>query len=466
MDDIPVEVIGNILSGLGDARDIVNASATCSKWREAYHKHLHTLSFDSVGWPSYKSTATSPSTLETFITQTIFQTSGLQRISIKVGSCYSFSAASVLAWLLHARETLLELRYNVPTNPRVNILEICGRNKLEVIELAHNSIWAVEPKFQRFPCLKSLSLRYVIVSASHLNLLLSGCPKIESLELINPRFIMFDVPKMVELSSPTLKRIFVEAVRVDKLTVEADCLEILHLKGCALEDFELIGKGSLKQIKLDDASITHLYISENIESLEVVDICNFSIFRPIFSEMISKSSSLMKLRLWNSKVTLENENEDEVDDMDEVEDMDEDEDDDEFEAEDANEDLETNHISTHQLNHYSVDLETIAVSFPKLSHLCLNYNLRDGSLNHNIQGSSYLTNVTVLELGWTVLTDVFLEWVESLLKRCPNLKRLVIHGVISDAKSQDKCHTLTDFISSMFRLMRNYMHVEVQFEFT
>ncbi|CAM8913426.1 unnamed protein product [Rhodiola kirilowii] len=454
MDRIPVEVIGKILSGLGHARHIVIASVTCRKWLEAYHKHLHTLSFDSVGWPSYKWTTTSPSTMETFITQTIFQTKGLQRLSIQLDIGYNFSAASVLAWLLYARETLLELRYNVPTNPHVNILEICGRNQLEVIELAYNSIWAVEPKFQRFPCLKSLSLRNVIVSASHLNLLLSGCPKIESLELINPRFVMFDVPKTVELSSPTLKRIFVEAVRVDKLTVEADCLEILHLMGCAVEDFELIGKGSLKQIKLDDASITHLYISENIESLEVVDISNFTIFRPIFWEMISKSSSLMKLRLWNSKVTLENGNEDE--DEDEVEDMDE----------DSDEDLVTNHISTPQLNHYSVDLETLAVSFPKLYHLCLNYNLRDGSLNHSVQGSSYLTNVTVLELGWTVLTDVFSEWVESLLKRCPNLKRLIIQGVISDARSQDKCHTLANCTSSMVLLMRSYMHVEVQFVFT
>ncbi|CAM8916632.1 unnamed protein product [Rhodiola kirilowii] len=451
MDRIPVEVIGKILSGLGHARHIVIASVTCRKWLEAYHKHLHTLSFDSVGWPPYNWTTTSPSTMETFITQTIFQTKGLQRLSIQLGSGYNFSAAAVLAWLLCARETLLELRYNVQTNPRVNILEICGRNKLEVIELACNSIWAVEPKFQRFPCLKSLSLHYMIVSASHLNLLLSGCPKIESLELINPRFVKSDVPKTVELSSPTLKRIFVEAVRVDKLTVEADCLEILHLMGCVLEDFELIGKGSLKQIKLDDASITHLYISENIESLEVVDICNFSIFRPIFSEMVSKSSSLMKLRLWNSKVTLENVNGNE----DEVEDMDE----------DSDEDLATNHISTPQLNHYSVDLETVAVSFPKLSHLCLNYNLRDGSLNHSVQGSSYLTNVTVLELGWTVLTDVFSEWVESLLIRCPNLKRLVIHGVISDARSQDKCNTLANFNMSMVRLMRSYMHVEVKFEF-
>ncbi|CAM8919857.1 unnamed protein product [Rhodiola kirilowii] len=449
MDCIPVEVIGNILSELGDARSIVIASATCRKWQEAYRKHLHTLSFDSIEWPSYKNRTSNG--LEMLITQTIFQTKGLQRLYILIENGFRFSAPTVQAWLLYTRETLRELYYTVPMIPCVNILDICGRDNLEVIELARNSIVAVGPKFQRFPCLKSLSLCYMNISALDLNLLISACPKIESLELINPRLAMSDVHKTVELSSPTLKSIFVEAVHVDKLTVEAVCLEIFHLKGCVLKNFELIGKGTLKQIKLDDASITHLYIGENIENLEVVDLSNFSIFRPIFSEMISKSSLLRKLRLWNSKVTPENGNEDE----DEVEDMDE----------DSDSDLETNHISTPQLNNYSVDLETVAVSFPKLSHLCLNYNLRDGSLNHSVQGSSYLINVTVLELGWTVLTDVFSEWVESLLKRCPNLKRLVIHGVISDARSQDKCNTLANFNMSVVRLMRSYLHVEVKFEF-
>ncbi|CAM8910208.1 unnamed protein product [Rhodiola kirilowii] len=454
MDDIPVEVIGNILSRLEEARDIVIASATCRKWREAYRKHLHSLSFNSVKWPLHKYMTRNE--LEINITKTIFQTKGLQRLSILFDKDYRFSSPSVHAWLLYTRETLLELRYNVKTKPRVNILEICGRDKLEVIELTHNSMWLVKPKFQRFPCLKLLSLRYVsISSALRLNRLLSACPKIESLELINPRIAMSDVHKKVKLSSPTLKSIFVEAVGVDKLTVEAVCLEMLHLKGCVLEDFKLIGEGTLKQIKLDDVSITHLHIGENIKSLEVVDISNFSMFRPIFSEMISRSSCLRKLRLWNSKVTLEYGN------SDSDEDEDEDEDTDEY----SDEDLFPNHFSTHQLNHFSVDLETVAVSFPKLSHLCLNYNLRDGTLNHSVQGSSYFINVTVLELGWTVLTDVFSEWVESLLIRCPNLKRLVIHGVISDARSQDKCNTLANFTMSMVRLMRSYMHVEVKFEF-
>uniref|UniRef100_A0A7N1A0C3 F-box domain-containing protein n=1 Tax=Kalanchoe fedtschenkoi TaxID=63787 RepID=A0A7N1A0C3_KALFE len=433
MERLPVEVIGNILSGLGAARDIVIASATCRKWREAYRKHLHTLSFNSVDWPSYRDLTTSK--LEILITQTIFQTKGLQGLSILMDDVDEFSASTVLAWLLYTRETLRQLCYNVRTNPSINILETCSKQKLEVIELAHNTISGVEPNFQRFPCLKSLSLCYVSVSALDLNLLLSACPKIELLELINPEIAVSDTT--VELSSRTLKSIFVEAISLEKLILEADSLEILHLKDSSLEDFELIGKGTLKHVKIDDVSIIHLYIGDTIESLEVVDISNFTIFWPEFCDMISKSTMLRKLRLWD--VLFDDENE--------------------------TVDLETSYACYPRLPHSCADLETLAVCFPKLHHLSLSYDLRDGSLLNSLQGSSCLPNVTVLELGWTVITDLFSDWVEGLLKRCPNLKVLVIHGVISDAKSQDECRSLANFTSSMVRLMRSHMHVEVKFEF-
>ncbi|KAF5954017.1 hypothetical protein HYC85_006873 [Camellia sinensis] len=53
MEYLPVEVIGNILSRLGAARDVVIASTTCRKWREAWRNHLHTLSFNSNDWSVY-----------------------------------------------------------------------------------------------------------------------------------------------------------------------------------------------------------------------------------------------------------------------------------------------------------------------------------------------------------------------------------------------------------------------------
>lgn len=422
MEYLPVEVIGNILSHLAAARDVVTASATCRKWREACRKHLQSLSFNSDDWPIYRDLTTSR--LEILITQTIFQITGLQGLSIIMDDVDEFSASTVIAWLMYTRETLRWLFYNVRTTPNVNILDLCGRQKLEMLVLAHNSITGVEPNYQRFSCLKSLSLSYVSISALDLNLLLTACPRIEIFSLVNPEIVMSDAQVMIELNSPTLKSIYVEAISLDKFILEADSLENLHLKDCALELFELTAKGALKQFKIDDVSVLHLDIGETVDELEIVDVSSFTIIWSKFYQMISKSSKLRKLRFWDVV----------FDDEDEI-----------------------------------VDLETVALCFPKLSHLALNYDLRDdlrdGVLHYGVHGSSPLQNVITLELGWTVVNDLFADWVAGLLKRCPNLKKLVIHGVVSDAKTHEECQMLANFTSAIVKLMRKYMHVDVQFDY-
>uniref|UniRef100_A0A5B7AQL1 F-box domain-containing protein n=1 Tax=Davidia involucrata TaxID=16924 RepID=A0A5B7AQL1_DAVIN len=418
MECLPVEVIGNILSCLGAARDVVIASATCRKWREAWRNHLHTLSFNSNDWPVYHDLTASR--LEILITQTIFQTTGLQCLLIVMDDVDEFSAAPVIAWLMYTRETLRQLCYNVRTTPNINILEKCGRQKLEVLALAHNSITGVEPSYQKFPCLKYLSMSYVSISALDLSLLLTVCPKIEFLALVNLDIAMSDSQTTMELSSSSLKNIYAEAISLDKFMLEADSLETLHLKDCTFEVFELVGKGTLRLLKIDDVSVIHLDIGESTENLEVVDVSNFTIMWAKFHHMISRSSKLRRLRLWGVV----------FDDEDEV-----------------------------------VDLETISVCFPLLSHLSLCYDLRDGALQYGFQGPFQLENVVVLELGWTVISDLFSQWVAGLLQRCPNLRKLVIYGVVSEAKTHEECQLLANFTSSIVRLMRKYMHVEVQFEY-
>ncbi|XP_009374727.2 F-box/LRR-repeat protein At1g67190 isoform X2 [Pyrus x bretschneideri] len=385
MEHLPVEVIGNILSRLKAARDVVIASATCKKWREAWRNHLHTLSFNSNDWSVYHDLTTSR--LEILVTQTIFQTKALQCLSIFMDDVDEFSAAPVIAWLMYTRDTLRQLHYNVRTTPNVNIIEKCGRQKLEVLALAHNSVTGVEPSYQKFPCLKSLSLSYVSISALDLSLLLTACPKLQNLALINPDIAMSDAQATMELNSPSLKNIYVEAVSLDKFILEADSIENLHLKDCTLEVFELIGKGSLSVLKIDDVSVLHLDIGDNTENLQIVDVSSFTIMWPKFYNMISKSSNLKRLRLWG--VVFDDEDE----------------------------------------------------------------------------GSSSLENVVVLELGWTIISELFSDWVAGLLERCPNLKKLVIYGVVSEAKSHEECQVLASFTSSIVRLMRKYLHVEVQFEY-
>lgn len=418
MGELPVEVIGKILSRVGAARDVVLASATCRKWRQAFRKHLHTLSFNCNDWPVYGDLTTSR--LEILITQTIFLTSGLQGLSILMNDVHEFSASAVMAWLMYTRETLHHLFYNVRTTANVNILEICGRQKLEKLVLAHNSITGVEPNFQRFPCLKSLSLSHVSILALDLNLFLAACPKIESLELVNPEIVISDAQVTVVLSSSNLKSVYLEAISLDKFILEADSIERLRLRDCALEVFELNGKGTLKHFEIDEVSMIHLEIGEAVENLEIVDINSFTIIWPKFYQMISRSAKLRKLRLWDVN----------FDEEDEI-----------------------------------VDLETIAVCLPQLSHLSLNYDLRDGVLLHSLQGDSHLESVVVLELGWTIISDLFTNWVEGILNRCPNLQKLVINGIVSEAKTHEECQILADFTSSIVQLMRKFIHVDVRFEY-
>ncbi|ERN16484.1 hypothetical protein AMTRI_Chr11g153240 [Amborella trichopoda] len=418
MELLPVEVIGNILSRLGAARDVVIASSTCQKWREAGRNHLHTLSFNSGDWPVYRELTTSR--LEIIITETIFQTSGLQNLSICMGDVDEFSAAPVIAWLMYTRGTLRYLLYIVRTTPNVNILEKCGRQKLEVLVLGYTSISGVEPSYQRFPCLKSLALHSVSISALDLSLLLTACPRLEAFSLVNPDIAMSDAQATMELSNSTLKKIYVECISLDKFILEADSLDCLHLKDSTLEIFELISKGSLKHLKIDDVSVIHLDIGESTELLEVVDVSDFTIMWPKFYQMISRSSKLRRLRLWGVV----------------------------FDAEEE-----------------VMDLETIAICFPQLTHLSLSYDLRDGLIHYGLQGSSRLENVMVLELGSTVINELFAQWIGGLLERCPHLKKLIIHGFISETKSREECQMVASFTASIVRLMRRFMHVDVQFAY-
>lgn len=418
MENIPVEVIGNILSHVGAARDIVIASATCRKWREACRKHLHTLRFHSNDSQIYRDIDNRK--LEIIITQTIFQTMGLKSLSIHMDNMHEFTAAPVIAWLMYTRETLRTLSYNVRTEPNVNILEKCGRQKLEVLDLDNNSITGIEPSYQRFASLKSLSLRHVSISALDLSLLLAACPKIETLALDSLEIMTSDSQSTMELCSSTLKNLYARKLAMDKISLEADNLESLHLNALNLDLFELIGKAALKHLKIDDVSVTQLDIGESTDHLEVIDVSNFTIMWPKFYQMISRSSKLKKLRLWGVV----------YDDEDEI-----------------------------------MDSETIAVCFPQLMHLSLCYDLRDGLLHYGIQGESPLCNVKILELGWTVISEHFGYWVFELIDRCPNLQKLVIHGVLSEAKTREERHMLANFTSSLVSLMRRLTQVDVLFEY-
>ena len=61
---------------------------------------------------------------------------------------------------------------------------------------------------------------------------------------------------------------------------------------------------------------------------------------------------------------------------------------------------------------------------------------KDVVLHCGLQGLSRFENVVALELGWTVINDLFPEgWLMAgFLGRCPNVKKLIIYGFVSEAK--------------------------------
>lgn len=420
MESLPVEVIGNILSKLGAARDVVVASTTCRKWRVAARHHLNTLCFNTADWPVYRDLATED--LEVLITQTIMQTSCLQHLSIMLGN-NEFSAAPVIAWLMFTRESLRFLTYMMKTKPCVNVLERCGKTKLERLVLGHTLIPTVDPAVQRFPSLLHLTLSRVIVSSADLNALLSACPKLEVFSLIETDINVSNSANTLRLTSSSLHTFYTEDLTLDNVILEADHLETLHLKSTQMDTFVLKSKNSLRVLKIEGTNMMDMDIGEASELLEDLDVSDFEMSWSRFFPIISRASKLSKLRLWRLRFVEED------------------------------------------IGREDVDIETIAVSFPRLNRLALNYELDDGMLSQVLRGSSLLEKVFFLELGSSVINDLFVQWIGGVLQRSPSLRKLVIHGILSDSKADD-FHMIGKFTTSIVNLMRRFSNVNVEFNYT
>lgn len=417
MDSLPIEVVGNILSHIASAREIAIASATCKKWRQAARHHLHRLAFTESDCPRDQS----QSQCEILITETIMRTSCLQELAI--GVKWTFSAALVIAWLMHTKDTLKSLMFTTLTEPPLNLLEKCGEKKIEhlVWGLAH--IPPIDPVIHKLPSLVSLTLEKAVLSALDLNLLFSVCPKLESLSLIDNDISVSDAASTLDLKSASLQMLHIEGLSADTIVLEADKLKDMVLKTSTFDQFYLFSRGSLQHLTIEDVSIEHLEIGQSADLLEEVVVSDFTIMWPKFYQMISGASKLSKLRLWGLPFHPEEE---------------------------------------------ATDLASIASSFPCLRWLAINYHLGDHHFQHgiSISNSILFQRVVVLELGTSKLNELFAQWIASFLGWCPNLRRLMIYASVSEAKSQNDFQLVGKFTSSMVELMRRYSLVDVKFEFS
>ncbi|VFQ81405.1 unnamed protein product [Cuscuta campestris] len=419
VEKIPVEVIGEILSRVGVARDVIRASLTCSKWREAYLKHLHTLSFN-VDDDERVFRELPTCDLEMLISKTLFQSPGLRRLSILMDETHEFLASSVVGWLEFARRNLTELFYKVRTSHPVDVLEICGK-QLQTLSLSDYKITVVESYFKRFPRLTSLSLTHVTASVDDLNRLLLGFPNLERAELSHIS-LEGSINEALKLDCPALKTLSLSYFRPRGFILESGSgIDYLHLRRCYVHSFKVSRSTILRHFKMSDTRIQLLEVEcgDNLESLEITSS------EVTESNLFSRKIHTPQLRTFRI--------------------------------------LDINEFAGGK--GLAVDLERLAVGSPKLSHLTVFFK---EDLKFTPTSSE---KVEVLEIGWEWdYIEEFCEWTEKVLKCCPNVRKLIVQGeVLKVASILCSAKYLTDFggyKESMFEMMRKYRHIEVQFVYT
>ncbi|XP_031384706.1 F-box/LRR-repeat protein At1g67190-like [Punica granatum] len=204
------------------------------------------------------------------------RTMGLQSLVIQDFGNHEFSAFGVMSWLLHAKDSLRELHYEVRTNPAMNFVDIISRMQtLEKLHLGQVCIERVNPNHHQFTSLRSLSLCHVKILDVDLSLLLSAiCPKLESVELAG----FYPSESLVEDSAPRF-RMF--DATLDKLILEADRIEDFYWgPSSRLRFFKFIGKGSLRGISINNIGMLpmpHIEICDSAENLEIIKFALFGI---------------------------------------------------------------------------------------------------------------------------------------------------------------------------------------------
>ncbi|VFQ81396.1 unnamed protein product [Cuscuta campestris] len=437
IEKLPVEIIGEILSRVGVARDVIRASLTRRKWREAFRKHLPTLSFDvSDGDHVYHEIPTAD--LEVLITKTLFQTNGVRKLSIATHS-HKVSAVAVLGWLMFTRETLSELFYRVIISPTINVLDLCGMPKLKTLSLYAIKVVGVEPVFHQFPYLTSLCLNCCCISGEDLNRVLLALPKLECLELRNPEFGQvdeyFDEEITVKLRLPTLKTLLFIRVIALQLILETCDIGYLHVNDSCFGIFKVHGSKNLRHLKISKSHLSLLEIEEG-ENLEILEFVTSHVVQSNLFPMKVQAPKLKMFRIWRfigERMRFYGDPTIIVDGSELV-----------------------------------VDLDQIAVCSPQLNHLSIFYDVEE-PVNYNFRGVSPLENVVILDVGWDrfkwdCVLD-FTEWTEKVLKCCPNLGKLIVHGKVIEPEDPEYLMNLAEHTSSMSEMLSKYPHIEVKFTY-
>ncbi|RAL45667.1 hypothetical protein DM860_009531 [Cuscuta australis] len=434
VEEFPLEVIGDILSRVRVARDVIKASLTCKKWREAYRKHLHALSLEASHIKAFygRYFRRAPD-VELSISKMIFESPGLQKLSIRMCADYKFPVSLVVAWLMFVRENLLELFYEDTTSFDVNVLYIFKMQRLETLSLCDYKIKRVKPNSLRFPYLTSLTLCRVGIPVHDLNRFLHSFPKLERLKLDAPfphypDDMSFSQDKVLNVLCPTLKMLFLDNLKLFKFILEKSSVEHLQVKRCYFVSLKVFGDNTLRGFKMSCSKVRLLAVKEtdNVESFEII---NSHFTESNWFPMAIRSPNLKNLktfRFWGFKQPST--------------------------CPAAVEGIFPNG------SRIVLDFKQMAICLPQLSHLAMLCEGVDG-LVYRFGGSTSLEKVVVLEMGCDG-SKRFGKWAEKLLKCCPNAKKVIVHWVFPEGRNSDHLKDLSKQSTSMVEMMMKYRHIQ------
>ncbi|VFQ81410.1 unnamed protein product [Cuscuta campestris] len=320
------------------------------------------------------------------------------------------------------------------------LIYVVGRS-FETLTLFDYPINEVEPNFQRFPCLTSLSLCRVQISVEELNSLLSAFPKLERLELSKPILRTGDDKvhshdMTLKLHCPTFKSLILNELKQLEFILDDGFIECVDVYHSFFGLFKVSGGKRLRHFKFFKSE-AHFLDFEEGGDLEVLECIACHVLHSNLFPMKIHAPKLKTLRVWGFS-----------------------------EQPDFGFDIEE---LIHDRPFATVDFDQIAARVPELTHLAV-FCYDDVDFGVTLGGLSSLENAVLLELGWKYFNnweyfDSFWEWAEEVLKYCPNVRKLIVYGMLPKCQDEVFLERFAKYTTSMVEMVRKYQHIEVQISY-
>ncbi|XP_043695935.1 F-box/FBD/LRR-repeat protein At1g13570-like isoform X2 [Telopea speciosissima] len=201
LSNLPENILEIIFSHLS-IRDVVRTSILSTNWRYKWVSIPH-LIFNDKCIPDSDSSFGHDKLLK-IVNHVLLLHKG-PILTFKISSSHLQTCSEIDSWILHlSLNSLTEFKLQISKSRRHNVLP-CLFTFRKLIHLTLVGCIIVPPvKFKGFECLKNLIFQKVTLSNATLKCLVSACPQLESLTLID-----MDGPTHIEISNPKLKYLWI-----------------------------------------------------------------------------------------------------------------------------------------------------------------------------------------------------------------------------------------------------------------